>query len=76
MPSPIELILEVMKPEEIAEICGVDRTTVCYWRDSIMRGKGVGFIPSAYIPRLYAHIQANKLGISLERLTGVPPRKR
>jgi transposase-like protein len=76
MQTPIELVLEVMKPEEVAAVCGVNRTTVYYWRDNLMRGGETGLIPSKYIRPLYEHLTKNSLGISLERLCGIPPRKR
>lgn len=76
MPTPIELVLEMMTPEEIGAACGVARTTIYYWRDSMMRGDHSGLIPSPYIRPLFEEIQRRGLKISLERLCGIPPRKR
>jgi hypothetical protein len=76
MEKPIDVVLSVMRPEQVAAVCGVDRTTVYYWKDSIMRGGEHGLIPTKYIRPLYEHIQKEGLKISLERLCGIPPRKR
>jgi hypothetical protein len=72
--TPVELVLEVLTKQQLADAAGLDLTSVYYWSDTSRREGG--YIPSRYIPRVFEYLKAHNIPFSLEKLVGLPPRQR